>query len=153
MQTPSLQLPLADPAAFLERHEAVLGHNARNVINIAPEVSGTLHLILHFSASVLCEHSARALEYTCTPQTECPFVGRICQRSLPHAKKNICEARSHCSDRASEEAAIRNIAGMQGWREEDVVSKGVWHLLADGTCMWSLSIVTRGAFSHVVVFR
>ena len=39
VQTPSLQLPLADPVAFLERHEAVLGHNARNVINIAPEVS------------------------------------------------------------------------------------------------------------------
>ncbi len=34
-----------------------------------------------------------------------------------------------------------------------MVSKGVWHLLADGTCMWSLSIVTRGAYSHVVVFR
>lgn len=28
-----------------------------------------------------------------------------------------------------------------------MVSKGVWHLLADGTCMWSLSIVTRGAYS------
>ncbi len=39
VQTPFLQLPLADPVAFLERHGAVLGHNARNVINIAPEVS------------------------------------------------------------------------------------------------------------------
>ena len=34
-----------------------------------------------------------------------------------------------------------------------MVRKGVWHLLADGTCMWSLSIVTQGAYSHVVVFR
>lgn len=34
-----------------------------------------------------------------------------------------------------------------------MVSRGVWHLLADRTCMWSLSIVTPGAFSHVVVFR
>ena len=45
VQTPSLQLPLADPVAFLERHEAVLGHNARNVINIAPEVG--CHQTLH----------------------------------------------------------------------------------------------------------
>ena len=44
-------------------------------------------------------------------------------------------------------------AQTQGWREEDVVSKGVWHQLADGSCMWSLSIVTSGAYSHVVVFR
>ena len=44
-------------------------------------------------------------------------------------------------------------AHTQGWREEDVVGKGVWHQLADGTCIWSLSIVTSGAYSHVVVFR
>ena len=41
-QEPFLQLPLADPVAFLERHEAALGHNARNVINIAHEV-GSQH--------------------------------------------------------------------------------------------------------------
>ena len=35
----SLQLELADPVAYLERHKAALGHNARNVINIAAEVS------------------------------------------------------------------------------------------------------------------
>lgn len=52
VQTPSLQLPLADPVAFLERHEGVLGHNARNVINIAPEVSSpasVMHLRRHAS--------------------------------------------------------------------------------------------------------
>ena len=38
LKTPSLQLQLADPLAYLQRHEAALGHNARNVINIAPEV-------------------------------------------------------------------------------------------------------------------
>ena len=38
LQTPLLQLEIADPVAYLERHEAALGHNARNVMHIAPEV-------------------------------------------------------------------------------------------------------------------
>ena len=38
LQTPSLQLETADPVAYLERHEAALGHNARNVMHIAAEV-------------------------------------------------------------------------------------------------------------------
>ena len=43
--------------------------------------------------------------------------------------------------------------GMQEWEERDVVNEGVWHYLADGTCMWTLSIISPGAYSHVVVFR
>ena len=42
---------------------------------------------------------------------------------------------------------------LQGWREQDLVSAGTWERLADGTCMWRLSIVSRGAQSHVLVFR
>ncbi|CAL8463641.1 g3175 [Coccomyxa elongata] len=35
-QLPRMLLPLADPEHFLDRHSAVLGRNARNVLNIAP---------------------------------------------------------------------------------------------------------------------
>ena len=38
LQMPSLQLRTADPVAYLERHEAALGHNTRNVMHIAAEV-------------------------------------------------------------------------------------------------------------------
>ena len=59
-----------------------------------------------------------------------------------------------CTLSAEQKASWTDSMGdLQGWMEEDVVSKGVWHLLADGTCMWSLALVTRGAYSHVVVFR
>ena len=34
-----------------------------------------------------------------------------------------------------------------------MVSAGMWERLADGTCMWRLSIVSPGAQSHVLVFR
>ena len=43
--------------------------------------------------------------------------------------------------------------GVQYWEEKDVVNEGVWQHLADGTCMWSLSIMSPGAYSHVIVFR
>ena len=43
--------------------------------------------------------------------------------------------------------------GVQEWEERNVVDEGVWQYLADGTCMWSLSILSPGAYSHVVVFR
>ena len=43
--------------------------------------------------------------------------------------------------------------GVQEWEEMDVVNEGVWQYLADGTCMWSLSIMSPGAYSHVAVFR
>ena len=42
---------------------------------------------------------------------------------------------------------------LQGWREQDVASAGMWERLADGTCMWRLLIVSPGAQSHVLVFR
>ena len=38
VQMPSLQLRAADPVAYLVRHEAALGRNARNVMHIAAEV-------------------------------------------------------------------------------------------------------------------
>ncbi len=58
VQTPSLQLPLADPVAFLERHEAVLGRNARNVINIAPEVGRQKTSHTNCVSGALCEPSS-----------------------------------------------------------------------------------------------
>ena len=42
---------------------------------------------------------------------------------------------------------------LQGLMEQDVVSAGMWERLADGTCMWRLSILSQGAQSHVLVFR
>ena len=38
LQTPSLHLPLADPATYLEQHGDALGHNARNVMRLGSEV-------------------------------------------------------------------------------------------------------------------
>lgn len=40
-QLPRIILPLADPEEFLDRHSNILGINARNVLNIAPSVSGS----------------------------------------------------------------------------------------------------------------
>ena len=42
---------------------------------------------------------------------------------------------------------------MQEWDERDVASEGVWHYLADGTCLWRLSIVSQGAASQILIFR
>ncbi|BDA48490.1 probable lysyl endopeptidase at N-terminal half [Coccomyxa sp. Obi] len=75
-QLPRMLLPLADPEHFLDRHSAILGRNARNVLNIAPP----------------------------------------------------------------------------DFQEMDVVSKGVWRNLPDGSSLWSLAIVSPGAQSHVLIF-
>jgi hypothetical protein len=37
-EMPTLWLPLADPVSFYDTHQSVLGINARNIVNIAPEV-------------------------------------------------------------------------------------------------------------------
>ena len=34
-----------------------------------------------------------------------------------------------------------------------MASEGLWHYLADGTCMWRLSIVSQGAASQILIFR
>ena len=34
-----------------------------------------------------------------------------------------------------------------------MASEGLWHYLADGTCLWRLSIVSQGAASQILIFR
>lgn len=34
-----------------------------------------------------------------------------------------------------------------------MASQGRWTRLPDGTSLWSLSIVSKGATSHIIVFR
>jgi hypothetical protein len=41
----------------------------------------------------------------------------------------------------------------QGFKEVDVADKGAWRRLADNTSLWSFSILSQDASSHVIVFR
>ena len=42
---------------------------------------------------------------------------------------------------------------LQGWEETDMVDRGAWTVLPDGTCLWRLSILSQGTSSHILIFR
>lgn len=88
---PSLQLSLADPLAYLQRHEQTLGLNARNVLHIAPEVG-------LFSVPFL-QHSAMGHDGGwCTVNVDWQITKRACRSKYEGARRCVCRpAPSNCS--------------------------------------------------------
>ena len=71
--------------------------------------------------------------------------------SVPYCQLAAMDSR-HASAQMYEHCMVRTKM-LQGWEETDMVERGAWTVLPDGTCLWRLSILSTGASSHIIVFR